>query len=74
MYTYVPFYVALAVVPCLLSTSLCLPVELPVKLYKKVLGSTFDLARTAIGTPYYMSPEICQEKRYNHKSDMWSLG
>ncbi|CAN0302075.1 unnamed protein product, partial [Ectocarpus sp. 4 AP-2014] len=40
----------------------------------KVLGSTFDLARTAIGTPYYMSPEICQEKRYNHKSDMWSLG
>ncbi|CAN0168798.1 unnamed protein product, partial [Ectocarpus sp. 13 AM-2016] len=40
----------------------------------KVLGSTFDLAKTAIGTPYYMSPEICQEKRYNHKSDMWSLG
>lgn len=41
---------------------------------KKVLGNTFDLAKTAIGTPYYMSPEICQEKRYNHKSDMWSLG
>eukprot|EP00752_Nemacystus_decipiens_P006484 g5838.t1 len=40
----------------------------------KVLGSTLDLARTCIGTPYYMSPEICQEKRYNHKSDMWSLG
>lgn len=40
----------------------------------KVLGGTFDLARTAIGTPYYMSPEICQEKRYNHKTDMWSLG
>eukprot|EP00904_Undaria_pinnatifida_P001439 jgi/Undpi1/11296/HiC_scaffold_30.g13594.m1 len=40
----------------------------------KVLGSTFDLARTAIGTPFYMSPEICQEKRYNHKTDMWSLG
>ncbi|CAN0092219.1 unnamed protein product [Scytosiphon promiscuus] len=40
----------------------------------KVLGNTLDLAKTAIGTPYYMSPEICQEKRYNHKSDMWSLG
>eukprot|EP00953_Heterococcus_sp_UTEX-ZZ885_P030029 15888-Heterococcus_DN1.PRE.1 len=40
----------------------------------KVLANTMDHARTAIGTPYYMSPEICQERRYNHKSDMWSLG
>ncbi len=29
---------------------------------------------TAIGTPYYLSPEICQEKPYNHKSDVWSVG
>ena len=40
----------------------------------KVLNSTGELAKTAIGTPYYISPEICQEKRYNHKSDVWSLG
>lgn len=40
----------------------------------QVLSNTMDMARTAIGTPLFMSPEICQEKRYNHKSDMWSLG
>jgi serine/threonine protein kinase len=27
-----------------------------------------------IGTPYYMSPEIFQNKPYNHKSDVWALG
>jgi NIMA (never in mitosis gene a)-related kinase len=33
-----------------------------------------QLAHTAVGTPYYLSPEICQGKPYNHKSDVWSLG
>ncbi|XP_071535766.1 serine/threonine-protein kinase Nek11-like isoform X2 [Panulirus ornatus] len=33
-----------------------------------------DLAMTAIGTPYYLSPEICQRRPYNHKSDMWAVG
>merc|ERR1712098_945880 len=28
----------------------------------------------AIGTPHYLSPEICKRLPYNHKSDMWSLG
>lgn len=32
------------------------------------------MARTSIGTPYYMSPEICESKPYNNKSDVWSLG
>jgi len=40
----------------------------------KVLSNTMELARTAIGTPYYLSPEICREERYNNKSDIWSLG
>jgi NIMA (never in mitosis gene a)-related kinase len=26
-----------------------------------------ELAKTAIGTPYYMSPEICESKPYNNK-------
>lgn len=29
---------------------------------------------TIIGTPYYMSPELCENKPYNFKSDVWSLG
>lgn len=40
----------------------------------KRLNNTNELAKTAIGTPYYLSPEICREKRYNYKSDVWSLG
>jgi len=27
-----------------------------------------------IGTPYYMSPEVCEGKPYTFKSDVWSLG
>ena len=27
-----------------------------------------------IGTPYYMSPELCENKPYNNKSDVWALG
>jgi serine/threonine protein kinase len=40
----------------------------------KVLEATMAMAKTAIGTPYYLSPEICQGKPYNAKSDIWSLG
>ncbi|XP_064636362.1 serine/threonine-protein kinase Nek1-like isoform X3 [Lineus longissimus] len=40
----------------------------------KVLNSTVELARTCIGTPYYLSPEICENRPYNNKSDIWSLG
>ena len=31
-------------------------------------------AVTCIGTPYYLSPEICKEKPYNSKGDVWALG
>ena len=31
----------------------------------RLLQHTYDCASTAIGTPYYLSPEICQEKPYN---------
>uniref|UniRef100_H3DJX8 non-specific serine/threonine protein kinase n=1 Tax=Tetraodon nigroviridis TaxID=99883 RepID=H3DJX8_TETNG len=40
----------------------------------RVLNSTVELARTWIGTPYYLSPEICENKPYNNKSDIWALG
>ena len=40
----------------------------------KTLEHTGDMAKTAIGTPLYCSPEICYGKRYNSKSDIWSLG
>jgi len=33
-----------------------------------------SFAKTFVGTPYYLSPEICEEKPYNEKSDMWALG
>jgi serine/threonine protein kinase len=32
------------------------------------------LAGQVIGTPYYMSPELCENKPYNNKSDVWALG
>jgi len=39
---------------------------------KKLIKTNF--AKTFIGTPYYLSPEICMEKPYNDKSDIWAIG
>jgi len=38
----------------------------------KSMAHTMANAITRIGTPYYLSPEICMNKPYNAKSDMWS--
>jgi len=40
----------------------------------KVLNSTQAVARTQIGTPYYLSPEVCQDKPYAWASDIWAMG
>uniref|UniRef100_A0A0K0EBM9 ornithine aminotransferase n=1 Tax=Strongyloides stercoralis TaxID=6248 RepID=A0A0K0EBM9_STRER len=36
--------------------------------------NTKSVASTVVGTPNYLSPEICEGRQYNQKSDMWSLG
>ena len=33
-----------------------------------------EFAKTSIGTPYYLSPEICSSQSYNHMTDIWMLG
>ena len=40
----------------------------------KILKNTNEFAKTSLGTPFFLSPEICQGKAYNHKSDVWMLG
>ena len=40
----------------------------------KVLEHTKDIAKTVVGTPYYLSPEIIENKPYSFASDIWSLG
>ncbi|OMJ76603.1 hypothetical protein SteCoe_24013 [Stentor coeruleus] len=40
----------------------------------KVLANTAAFAHTMVGTPYYLSPELCEEKPYNVKSDVWAMG
>jgi hypothetical protein len=40
----------------------------------KVLEGSYAAASTVIGTPYYMSPEVCQGQQYGYMSDVWALG
>lgn len=40
----------------------------------RMLANTLDQAGTQIGTPYYLSPEICMNEEYNFKSDVWAMG
>ncbi len=39
----------------------------------KVLSSE-SKAFTVVGTPCYISPELCEGKPYNQKSDIWAVG
>lgn len=40
----------------------------------RVLGTESFYARTCVGTPYYLSPELIQGNPYNDRSDVWALG
>ncbi|KAJ6008682.1 hypothetical protein N7522_003698 [Penicillium canescens] len=33
-----------------------------------------DFASTYVGTPFYMSPEICAAEKYTLRSDIWAVG
>lgn len=38
------------------------------------LKDTMDLAKTALGTPYFLCPEIIRHEKYNQKADIWMIG
>lgn len=40
----------------------------------RTLSGTYDQAKTFVGTPYYLSPELIMERPYDHRSDVWALG
>ncbi|TNJ26509.1 Kinase, NEK [Giardia muris] len=40
----------------------------------KVLAHPDEMADSLTGTPYYLSPEVCNGKPYGRKSDMWAVG
>lgn len=40
----------------------------------KMMENTFDMAQTCCGTPFYLSPELCQDMPYSSKADIWALG
>ena len=33
-----------------------------------------SLRALQVGTPYYLSPEVCEDKPYDTKSDVWAAG
>jgi len=37
----------------------------------KALGTHNDFAKTFLGTPYFMPPEVCKEEPYSAKADIW---
>ncbi|XP_045610447.2 serine/threonine-protein kinase Nek8 isoform X2 [Procambarus clarkii] len=40
----------------------------------KMMNTRSAHAHTVLGTPYYISPEMCEGKEYDSKSDIWALG
>ena len=40
----------------------------------KVLSNSSGVAETQVGTPLYMSPELCAGKPYDRSADVWAFG
>jgi NIMA (never in mitosis gene a)-related kinase len=40
----------------------------------KLLETSTAFAQTIVGTPYYLSPELCADQPYRDRSDCWALG
>jgi len=40
----------------------------------KSLGTGGNLTKTVVGTPYFMSPEVCKGEEYGAKADIWAIG
>lgn len=40
----------------------------------RILEGSMEVAMSTVGTPHYMSPEVCENRPYTFKSDVWSLG
>ncbi|CAK64548.1 unnamed protein product (macronuclear) [Paramecium tetraurelia] len=40
----------------------------------KILSTTSPCAKSVIGTPYYMAPEMFENQPYGFKQDIWCLG
>ena len=37
----------------------------------KSMNNTIEVASTCVGTPCYLSPEMCQDIPYSSKADVW---
>lgn len=60
------------------SSNVFLTSDLVVKLgdlgIAKILESTLAEADSVVGTPQYLSPELCENRPYSYSSDVWALG
>jgi serine/threonine protein kinase len=46
------------------------PTHQPQTPINQILSTQTAFAKTVVGTPYYLSPELCEDKPYNEKSDV----